>query len=165
MEETGEEWEDNNEVEATITKKRVRKTKRPKKCNELETIEEKCEEIESDKEDSKGDLNQKSDIDKSDSKINSVEGTSNSESSEGEEYNDSQMSNRNTPSNLVNLSKVHQLQPSKLFTIKLKIKNTEVTSILDTGSDTNMISKSLAEYYKCELNTNEKRSFKGLGQQ
>ena len=28
-----------------------------------------------------------------------------------------------------------------------------------------MISKSLAEYYKCELNTNEKRSFKGLGHQ
>ena len=155
VEETGQEWVDDNiATEPIQTQKRKRKNKTVKDPNtKLETIEEKNET----KSESQSDSGDNSGI--SSSSENEIEDEEKSEESTDE----------STEAGIkqeiaVNVTKFTELQPSKLMTINLKIKDAEVAAILDTGSDTNMMCKSVAQYFNLNTNTDKCKTFRGLGQ-
>ena len=65
--------------------------------------------------------------------------------------------------NLVNIVQFTQLQPSKLLSVELRIQNVTAQTLLDTGSDSNMIKRSVVEELSLKIHTNKKRTFRGLG--
>ena len=60
----------------------------------------------------------------------------------------------------INLSK---LKPAKLLKIKVNVGDKEMTSLIDTGADNNLIRKSVAKRMNLQINKNRKSNIVGFG--
>ena len=147
-----EEWEEEEEV-TNEKRKKIRANKKKSKPL-LQAIPEQNE-----KEDSPDSSSHKES--KPGLKSEESDDTKNSETSEISDINSNSDIEIET---LVNVAQISQLKPSKLLTVDLKIQNSNFQGILDTGSDSNMIRKSIIKDTGFKIHTNRKIVFKGLGE-
>ena len=138
--------------ESNVPLNKLEKKKLKIKRSKLEVISENSEEDCVD-----GENNKTGETTSSDEKCSSQEDLETTSSSE--KY----YENTEVREKLVNVVQFTQLQPSKLLTVDLKVKDSKFEGILDTGADSNMIKRSVIQNLDFKIHTDRKRTFRGLG--